>query len=293
MASWGELVWLAKLVWSVMCGTFCDLFFCFYSRRSSQPPNLRARVCVVTGAGQGLGRHLALQLAGECGATLVLWDINEEKVHAVAREIREGGGEAHSYVVDCSKREEVYRAAATVREEVGDVAVLVNNAALASAGSYVEEKISDEQIEKTFSVNILALFWTIRAFLPHMMEKDCGHIVNIASIAAHVGTPYLATYASTKAAVKSFSESLRCELQQNGKSGISVTCAYPSYMDTDMIDAGTKERFRAKNVRISQPEDVARAVLCGMEGKEEEIFISPFDRFIIFMKNGSFGTKRS
>ena len=144
-----------RIWWRIICGLFRALFSCG-SRRGT--PDLSADVCLVTGAGQGLGRQLALQLAG-CGATLVLWDINGDKVRAVADEIREAGREAHPYVVDCSKKEEVYRTAAQVQEEVGDVAVLVNNAGVICVGQYVSGELTDEDIVRTFSINALAPFW--------------------------------------------------------------------------------------------------------------------------------------
>lgn len=119
-------------------------------------PDFGAEICLVTGAGQGLGRQLALKFA-ECGSTLVLWDINEEKVQAVAEEIRAKGNDAFAYVCDCSKREEVYAVAAQVRREVGDVAILVNNAGVVSGRKLVDSR--DEEIERSFSVNTLAHFW--------------------------------------------------------------------------------------------------------------------------------------
>jgi len=147
-------LWL-RFLWRVICGAFRALFSCGSRRKT---PDLSADVCLVTGAGQGLGRQLALQLA-ECGATLVLWDIDGEKVRAVAGEIREGGREAYPYVVDCSKKEDVYRVAAQVRDEVGDVAVLVNNAGILHTKNYLSGELSDEDIQKSFSVNTLAHFW--------------------------------------------------------------------------------------------------------------------------------------
>lgn len=109
-------------------------------------------------APQGLGRQLALQLS-ECGATLVLWDIDGKKVRSVAGEIREAGGAAHSYVVDCSKKEDVYRAAKQVSDEVGDVAVLINNAGIAPEKAFINGDLKDEEIERTYAVNTLALYW--------------------------------------------------------------------------------------------------------------------------------------
>lgn len=119
-------------------------------------PDFSADVCLVTGAAQGLGRQLALKFA-ECGATLVLWDINEEKVFVVAEEVRALGNEAFAYVCDCSNRAEVYRVAERVKKEVGDVAILVNNAGIVLGKQLLEN--SDDDIEKTFKVNTLAHYW--------------------------------------------------------------------------------------------------------------------------------------
>ncbi len=130
-------------------------------RCSSKLPDFGAEISLVTGAGQGLGRLLALKFA-ECGSTLVLWDINEEKVQAVAEEIRAMGNDAYAYVCDCSNREEVYAVAAQVRREVGDVAILVNNAGVVSGKKLVDSK--DEEIERSFGVNALAHFWVSSSF---------------------------------------------------------------------------------------------------------------------------------
>ena len=131
----------------------------FPTCRSKSLPDYSADICLVTGAGQGLGRQLAFKFA-ETGATMVLWDINEEKVKAVADEIQAMGNEdmeVFFYVCDCSKREDVYRVAEQVREEIGDVAILVNNAGVVTGKKFVE--IEDSEIEKTFQVNTLAHFW--------------------------------------------------------------------------------------------------------------------------------------
>ncbi len=148
------------IVWYVISGALSCALSCVFScgGNKKQQPDLNTDVCLVTGAGQGLGRQLALQLA-ECGAKLVLWDINEEKVQAVAEEIRKSGHEAFGYVVDCSKREDVYRVAAQVKNEVGLVAVLVNNAGIAPEKAFVNGDLKDEEIERTFAVNTLALYW--------------------------------------------------------------------------------------------------------------------------------------
>ena len=273
-------LFLLRVLWSAIWGALCAILSCLRSFRA-KPPDLSADVCVVTGAGQGLGRHLALQLAADCGATVVLWDVNGEKVRAVAREITEAGGTAHAYVVDCSVREEVYRAADRVRDEVGDVAVLINNAAVGGLqGSFVDGNVSDENITKTFSVNALAAFWTLRTFLPWMTDNDYGYVVNVASLAVHFGNPHAAAYAAAKAALTSFSTTLRCELALAGKPGVSVTCVYLSFMNTGMNTKAELEAFRKRHGLILEPKDVARVILCGMGERRREIYVPFHTRFL-------------
>ena len=89
----------------------------------------------------------------------MLWDIDGGKIRSVAGEIREAGGTAHPYVVDCSKKEDVYRVAKQVSTEVGDVAVLINNAGISPEKAFVNGDLKDEEIEKTYAVNALALYW--------------------------------------------------------------------------------------------------------------------------------------
>ena len=274
-----------QLVWSSLWSAICALFSCFWPFRS-RPPDLSADICLVTGAAQGLGRQLALQLATEWGATLVLWDIDEEKVRAVEREIRDAGGTAYAYVVDCSEREAVYNAAECVRNEVGDVAVLINNAGVGGFhGSLVDGDLKDETIVKTFSVNALAHFWTLRAFLPWMLENDYGYVVNVASFAAHVPGPGVVAYFAAKAAVRSFSETLRCELLLARKRGVSVTCVYPSFINTGIISTAERKAIREKNIDMMEPDYVAKVILRGMGEKKAEIFLPASMKFLLFLKS--------
>ena len=273
-----------RIVCSSLWSAICLLFSCLWPFRP-RVPDLSADICLVTGAAQGLGRHLALQLATEWGATLVLWDIDEEKVRAVEREIRGAGGTAHAYVVDCSEREAVYRAAECVRDEVGDVAVLINNAGVGGfRGSFIDGELTDETIVKMFSVNALAHFWTLRAFLPWMMDNDYGYVVNVASFAAYVPGPHVAAYAAAKTSVRSFSDSLRCELSLAGKRGISVTCVYPSFINTGIMSNAELEAIRERNIGLLEPDRVASVILYGMGEKKAEVFLPASTKFVLFLK---------
>jgi all-trans-retinol dehydrogenase (NAD+) len=248
-------------------------------RTGQRRPDLSANICLVTGAGQGLGRLLALQLA-DCGASLVLWDIDGEKVHSVAEEVREKGREAHSYVVDCSKREEVYRCAKQVREEIGDVAVLVNNAGIVTGQRLMDAK--DESIERTFAVNTLAHYWTVKAFLPWMVDNNYGYIVSIASVMAFQGVPKLSDYSASKAAALSFAESLRYELRQEKKTGITVTCICPYHIRTELFK-GVTTRFPSL-MRTLTPEEVARRTVTAMADKQFIVVLPKIFYLAMFLK---------
>ena len=130
------------------------LQFLFWRRRKR--PDFSADIALVTGAAQGLGKEIAFKLA-QCGATLVLWDINDEKVRGVCDELKALGGEAFAYRVDCSKREEIYAAADRVREEVGNVSILVNNAGVYSFKLFSDTEEGD--FERTINVNFMAHYW--------------------------------------------------------------------------------------------------------------------------------------
>ena len=120
------------------------------------PPDYSPDIVLVTGASKGVGRALAKQFA-QYGATIVAWDVDEEGLRSLCEELNAKNGDCFAYVVDCSKRDDVYRAAERVREDVGNVAVLVCSAAVLPAKSFLD--LTDEEIERTFSVNTLGYMW--------------------------------------------------------------------------------------------------------------------------------------
>jgi all-trans-retinol dehydrogenase (NAD+) len=272
------LVHVIKALWLTVWGTLRALLS-IVPLRGQRKPELSSELCLVTGAGQGLGRQLALQMA-DCGASLVLWDIDEEKVKSVAEEVKSKCREAHVYVVDCSKREEVYEAAGKVADEVGVVSVLVNNAGIVTGRWLMEAK--DESIENTFNVNTLAHYWTVKAFLPGMMKRNCGHIVSIASVMAFQGVPKLTDYSASKAAALSFAESLRYELRRQGKDGVHITAICPYHIRTELFK-GVTTRFPML-MRSLSPDEVAARTLQAM-AERQFIVVLPKTFFLaVFVK---------
>ncbi|KAL9962261.1 hypothetical protein ACROYT_G031346 [Oculina patagonica] len=203
--------------------------------RAIVPPpkkDIEGQTVLITGAGGGIGRLLALEFAAH-GAKLVLWDINKDSNEETAAQVRALGKVAHAFVCDCSSREDVYRVAAKVQREVGEVDILVNNAGILSGKKLMNLK--DVEIERTMRINTLAHFWTVRSFLPNMLEKDKGHIVNITSIAGSFGSSNLTDYCASKFGATGFSHSLALELYDMGKTGIKVTCVQPYTTNTGLV----------------------------------------------------------
>ncbi len=191
---------------------------------------------LVTGGASGLGRLLAVGMA-RLGATPVLWDIDGPALEEVTAEIADDTRRpAHGFTCDVSDRHAVYAVADRVRDEVGEIDIVVNNAGIVSGAPLLE--LDDESIERTFQVNTLALYWVTRAFLPGMVARDHGHVVTVASAAGFVATARQTDYAASKWAAIGFDESLRAELRQAAP-GVRTTVVCPSYIDTGMFEGAT------------------------------------------------------
>lgn len=214
-----------------------------------------SRRALVTGAASGIGRLLATEL-GKAGARLVLWDIDVAGLQDLRDELRTSGVEVAIYSCDLSSRDAVKAAAAQTLADGGPVDILINNAGIVSGHDILD--IGETDIERTFDVNVLALFWTVRAFLPAMLERDAGHIVTVASAAGLAGTAKLSDYCASKFAAVGFDESLRLELRNRG-SRVMTTIVCPYYTDTGMFD-GVRTRF-SWLLPILEPEAVVRRIV--------------------------------
>jgi all-trans-retinol dehydrogenase (NAD+) len=199
---------------------------------------LGGRTVLVTGAASGLGRLLARTMAAR-GARLVLWDVDARGLEEARAEVAAAGKPVAAIPCDLRDRAAIAAAAAATLRDHGPVDVLVNNAGVVSGKTLLEA--SDDEVLRTFDVNALALFWTTRAFLPGMVERDRGHVVTIASAAGVVGTSRLVDYCASKHAAVGFDESLRLELRRRG-SRVRTTVVCPFYVTTGMF-AGVKTRF--------------------------------------------------
>jgi all-trans-retinol dehydrogenase (NAD+) len=199
---------------------------------------IKDKLILITGGASGIGRLMAFDFARR-GGRVVVWDLNPQALKQIEEDAKAGGLAVNGMICDVSDRDEVYKTARTLTEKYGHVEILVNNAGVVSGKTILETP--DEKIIRSLSVNTLALFWTVKAFLPFMLERNSGHIVTIASAAGIIGVKGLADYSASKFAAVGFDESLRMELKDR-KSKVRTTVVCPFFIDTGMFE-GVKTRF--------------------------------------------------
>jgi len=204
-------------------------------------PGIKGKVAIVTGAGKGIGREIALQFA-ENGAKVVVLGANQSSdVADVAKELVALGAEAISFKCDIADKAEVEQVVQEVLEKFGAIHILVNN-----AGVYPFAPLTmmpDEMWDKTMKVNLYGLFNMCKAVLPAMMEQKYGKIVNISSTSAMSGSPAMVAYSASKAGIVGFTRTLAVEV---APAGINVNAIAPGPTDSTPgagIAAFGQERF--------------------------------------------------
>jgi 3-oxoacyl-[acyl-carrier protein] reductase len=218
--------------------------------------DLTGKRAVVTGAGQGIGKAIALKLAQQ-GADVIVDDINPETAQETAEEIKALGRKAVAVVADVSKREEVERLIQTAVQELGGIDILVNNAGIAR--SNVLTRLKDEQWDEVFNVDLKGVFYCTQAAVPSMMRQRSGKIINISSIYGRIGAIGDANYAAAKSGVVGFTKSIALEL---ARYNINVNAIMPGLVDTALL-RGIPEKYLKPMIeevplkRVGKPEDIA------------------------------------
>ena len=224
---------------------------------------LKGKVAIVTGAGSGFGRGIALRFATE-GAALLIADIDPKAAESTAQEIRDGGGRAVPICVDVSRDADVGLMIGSARDLLGRLDILVNNAGVTHVNQPLTE-VSEADFDRVFAVNVKALFWAARHAVPLLAAQGGGTILNIASTAALRPRPGLTWYNASKGAVVTATKSMAVELAPKR---IRVNALCPVAGETPLLASflgeNTQERraaFRATIPwgRLSLPADVAAA----------------------------------
>lgn len=226
---------------------------------------------LVTGAAMGMGKLFATRAVEEGAAAVVLWDVNKAALEETAEELTAAGGTVNSYVVDVADPGSIADTAERVRESLGGVDVLINNAGIVRGNTYFWETENLGDIAATMNINALALMYITREFLPGMVEGGGeARVVNIASSAGLLANPRMAVYAGSKWAALGWSESLRLELEQAGADHVKVTTVCPGFVDTGMFD-GVKSPLLTP---VLKPIDVVEASWSAMR-KGEALVVIP------------------
>jgi NAD(P)-dependent dehydrogenase (short-subunit alcohol dehydrogenase family) len=241
------------------------------------------KVAAITGAASGIGRALAVDLAGR-GADLALSDIDEAGLAETAERARAAGVEVTTARLDVSDREAVHAWADQVVADHGRVNLIVNNAGVALGATVAQMTIED--LEWLMGINFWGVVHGTQAFLPHLTASGDGHVVNISSVFGLVGIPSQSAYNAAKFAVRGFTESLRVELDLAGE-GVSATCVHPGGIKTNIAknarmhvdpESGVDlERGRRdlEKAFLTTPEKAAKQILRAVELDRRRALIGP------------------
>jgi NAD(P)-dependent dehydrogenase (short-subunit alcohol dehydrogenase family) len=244
--------------------------------------DLRGKTAVITGAGSGIGRGLAIGLAGE-GCSLALADVNEAGLQETLNLTGNESVQANAYRVDVSDRNRVYRFADEVADDFGKVDIVINN-----AGVQLKESLEDvayEDLNWLLGINLYGVIYGSKAFLPHLKKRPAANLVNVSSVQAMFTNPYNGPYCTSKFAVSGFTLTLAQELKDTT---VKVSCVYPGGVKTNIVRSErfhkmsrpeiTREfeaEFFEKYLVWTSPDRAARAIIKGIRKNKPCILVGP------------------
>jgi len=237
--------------------------------------SLRGKVALITGASKGIGRATARKMA-EGGANMVIASTSKDLLDSLVKEVKESGVKALAVKCDVTELSDCGDLVQQALAEFGRIDILVNNAGVGFSGKVVDSV--PEEIEQMIKVNILGVYYMTRSVLPAMIEKECGDIVNIASVAGLKYSPNFAMYSATKFAVRAFSEGLRNEVQPHN---IRVILIHPGMTKTNFFEKFARGGLRVPQDKgdILKPEVIADAIYFALSQSEgvalNEITVRP------------------
>jgi 3-oxoacyl-[acyl-carrier protein] reductase len=222
--------------------------------------DLTDKVAIVTGAGQGIGRAIALRLAG-AGATIVVAELNRKAGETVASEIEALGCKSLVIEADVSKMDSVQRLARQTLDTFNQIDILVNNAGIAGKTATLPD-LDESDWDAVIDVNLKGVFLCCKAVIDHMIERQYGKIVSVASIAGKEGNPTLIPYSASKAGVICLTKALAKEVTEYG---INVNCVSPAVIATPILEQVSQSTidYMVSKIplgRVGKPEEVAAVV---------------------------------
>lgn len=240
--------------------------------------DFRGKVVVITGAGSGMGRDIAVKLARR-GARLAISDVTPDGLAVTEKLVKEAGAEVHSQLLNVAEREAVLTYADTVAEHFGVVNVVFNNAGIAHHGEIERTEFKD--IERVMDVDYWGVVNGTKAFLPHVIASGDGHIVNTSSLFGLLAEPGQAAYNSAKFAVRGFTEALRQEMII-AKHPVQVSCVHPGGIKTAIArnatvsgdhDQKATAAFFDRYLARMTSEDAAEVIIEGVRKNKARILV--------------------
>ncbi|WP_353935629.1 3-ketoacyl-ACP reductase [Pedobacter panaciterrae] len=219
--------------------------------------SLKGKNAIITGAGKGIGKAMAIALAQE-GVNIGLMARTISDLQILAEELKQYGVKTAIATVDVSDIENVNDAVTKVKSELGVIDILINNAGIASFGPFLE--LEPSRWEEIVKVNLFGAYYTTRAVLPEMIERKTGDIINISSTAGKNGAAVTSAYSASKFGLIGMSESL---MQEVRKHNIRVSTLLPSTIATDM--AKDLKLTDGNPDKVMQPEDFAELVVAQLK----------------------------
>ena len=253
---------------------------------------VHSKVTVVTGAGSGIGRQLAIELARR-GARLAVSDVDDLGLGETADRVKALGAVVHAAHLDVSDRPAVGAYAATVAGHFGVVHQVYNNAGVAGGGRTVLDADWSDY-ERTLAIDLFGVIHGTKAFLPHLIASGDGHVVNVSSINGYVGQPSLSDYSAAKFGVRGFTEALRGEMLA-GRHPVQVSVVHPGGVRTNIATAAAAHaetehgpspewnvRARMYNEKLLRMpvEQAARIVIDGVEADKPRILVGSDARLL-------------
>lgn len=240
--------------------------------------DFKNKIVLITGASSGIGKQTAIEFAKR-GANLILVARRKDILESVADELKKFHVPILVCQCDVSNKEQVKEMSKTVLEKFDTVDILVNNAGFAIYGSVSE--LSIDEIESQMETNYFGMVYCVKNFLPAMLEKKSGHIVNVASVAASFGLPGIASYCASKFAMLGFSEGLKHELKNTG---IGITVVSPIMVKTAFFDHPSFKKMPKFSLSLN-PKSVANAILKASNSPRLEIITPSVVRGAVWFKN--------
>lgn len=246
------------------------------------------KVAVITGAGSGLGRALAIQL-NQAGAHLAICDLNMTGLEETRALLINSSLKSTLHRVDVASREQMQQFANEVIAQHEQVDLLINNAGISLTPRFFDD-ITEAQFEKVININMWGVYHGVRAFLPHLRQRPEAGIVNMSSLAGLVGLPTYSAYAMSKFAVRALSESLQSELSQTK---ITVMVVFPGGVKTNIIknapDLAESQRDSAHNTftktALLSPDAAAQKILRALQKKKRRMILGADAKLFFSIRN--------